>query len=521
MRVTFLGIGCEQLAVSLLAALARRDGHTVGLAFSAALFDDRYFLRVPALARRLDDTAAVLAAIREQRPDVLACSALTNSYRWMLAVAREAKRAMPDLQVVFGGVHASAVAERVLADECVDFVCVGEGDVAFPRLLAALERGESPQGVPNLRYRGGDGRIVAGPQLPFFADLDSLPHFDKALWERHLDVAHVYLTMASRGCPYRCTFCFNNFFVELAAEPRGKYVRQRSAEHVLEELGAAQARYGRLRLVNFQDDVFTVDKDWLAPFLSRYRRAIGAPFRCMSHPRYLDAEVARWLAEAGCVGVQVGVQSVDDEFKRASLKRYERTGQVERAIANLEQRGVPVQVDHILGLPDEPADAQQRALRFYAEHTPTRISVYWATYFPGTEMLARAVAAGSVSTAQADAIADGELIGYHDTARERASDGGGASHSRALAAYALAFRLLPLVPRSLRGRVGQLGIERWPELAVVLASWLALGAGTLRRAGVEERAYLRHYARGLVRRARGRRERSSALARRARPLLAS
>ncbi len=499
MRVTFLGIGCEQLSVSLLAALARRDGHDVGLAFSAALFDDRYFLRVPALARRLDDGAQVLAAIRAQRPDVLACSALTNSYRWMIDVARAAKRVLPELRVVFGGVHASAVPDRVLAEDCVDFVCVGEGDVAFPQLLAALERGEEPSAIPNLRYRGADGRMLSGRQLPFFSDLDSLPHFDKTLWDDHLDVADVYLTMASRGCPYRCTFCFNNFFVELPEEPRGKYVRQRGADHVLDELVRARRRYGRLRLVNFQDDVFTVDKEWLAPFLARYRSEVAAPFRCMSHPRYLDAEVARWLADSGCVGVQVGVQSVDDEFKRSTLKRYERTGQVEHAIRNLEAQGVPVQVDHILGLPDEPADSQERALDFYAAHTPTRISVYWATYFPGTEMLTRALAAGTVSPEQAEAIAGGELVGYHDTAQERADDGGGSHERSGLAAYALAFRLLPLVPRWLRPRLRGLAIERWPASLVALVSWLALGAGTLRRAGVEERAYLRHYARSLRR----------------------
>jgi predicted Rossmann fold nucleotide-binding protein DprA/Smf involved in DNA uptake len=91
-----------------------------------------------------------------------------------------------------------------------------------------------------------------------------------------------------------------------------------TAQDVLEELGAAQARYGRLRLVNFQDDVFTVDKDWLAPFLSRYRRAIGAPFRCMSHPRYLDAEVARWLAEAhGCLASRRAVQRL-----RATVEKH-------------------------------------------------------------------------------------------------------------------------------------------------------------------------------------------------------
>ncbi len=494
MRVTFLAMGWEQLPVSLLSALARRDGHRVGLAFSASLFDDRYFLHLPKVARLVDDRRQVVDAIVAQQPDVLACSALTNSYRWMLSVAREAKLRCPGIRVVFGGVHASAVPERVLARSEVDYVCVGEGDVAFPALLGALERGGPAEPIPNLRWKDPSGRMVAGPQLPYFADLDSLPHFDKRLWEEHLHVADVYLTMASRGCPYRCTFCFNNFFVDLPDAPRGKYVRQRSVAHVLDELSSARRRYGRLELINFQDDVFTVDKAWLSEFLRRFRAEIGSPFRCMSHPRYVDGEVAGWLADAGCVGVQIGVQSIDDDFKRASLKRYEQSSHVERSIDALESRGVSVQVDHMLGIPGEPEDSHRRATAFYAAHLPSRISIYWATYFPGTEMMREAVASGRLSEHDARAIEEGELTGYHDpaVAEDRVRDA-------ALRAHGALFRLLPLVPRRWRTRLRPEWFRRWPAFAVEALGVTAVLCGALRPNGREERAYARHYARSLAR----------------------
>lgn len=496
MHVTFLALGCEQLALSQLSALARREGHDVSLAFSAALFDDRYFLRAPRLAAALDDRAAALAEIVAQRPDLLACSVLTNTYRWMLELARAAKERVPGLRVVFGGVHPSAVPERVLARPEVDYVCVGEGDVAFPALLRAFESGGPHGALPNLRYRDGHGGIVAGPQLPYFSDLDSLPHFEKPLWEEHLRVADPYLTVASRGCPYRCTFCFNNFFVALPDGDGGRYVRQRSVAHVLDELGAATSRYGELALVNFQDDVFTVDREWLAPFLERYRREIGAPFRCMSHPRYVDDEIAGWLARAGCVGVQIGVQSIDDGFKH-ELKRYERTHHVARAIGALESRGVPVQVDHILGLPGEPDDAQHRARHFYARHAPTRISIYWATYFPGTEMIQQGLAAGHLTAADVEAIEDGDLAAYHDAA----AAGESGETAALLRGHDLVFRLHPWLPRRLRARVDPHWFRRWPRAVVGVLALAAVALGTLRRTGREERAYLRHYLTTIARQA--------------------
>ncbi len=499
MKVTFVALGSEQLSVSLLAALARRDGHQVGLAFSAALFDDRYF-GIPALARWVDDRAAAVAAVVEQRPDVLACSVLTGSYQWMLGIAREAKQRLPALKVAFGGVHPSALPERVLAREEVDCVCIGEGDEAFPAWLRALERGGPTSPIPNLAFKGREGQTVFGPRAAFIQDLDRLPFFEKTLWEDHLRVVDPYLTMASRGCPYRCTFCFNSFFAELPGRGSGRYVRQRGVEHMMGELVAAKRRYGRLRFIDFQDDVFTVDKEWLRPFLARYRREIGAPFRCLVHPRYVDADIARWLAEAGCVWVQMGVQTIDDEFKSRTLKRHETMTHVSRAIDALRRQRLHVQVDHILGLPGEPEDAQERARQIYAAHAPSRVSTFWATYFPGTVMLREAVASGIVSEADAEAFNDG----YLPLMRNAVALVAGAERERDFRAYDLIFRLLPLLPARWRGRIGPRVFRKLPP-AVTQA--LAYAADMLAGLGLdryEERAYLRHYLHHLAKFARRR-----------------
>ena len=74
-------------------------------------------------------------------------------------------------------------------------------------------------------------------------EIDSLPFWDKELWENDLPIATSYLTMASRGCPYRCSFCFNNFFAKLPGRNRGKYVRQRSVENCIQELAEAKEAY--------------------------------------------------------------------------------------------------------------------------------------------------------------------------------------------------------------------------------------------------------------------------------------
>ncbi len=457
MRVTFVAMSCEQLPISLLAAIARREGHTVGLAFSPALFNDKYVFDVPTLARVFDDRSAVLDAIRTQRPDVLAFSALTNTYQWMLGIARDAKAMLPNLRVVFGGVHASAVPDTVLARDEVDYVCIGEGDVAFPALLRGLERGGLHGPVSNLAYKSADGSVIRGPQDGFIQDLDSLPPFDKKLWEEHIRIRDDYMTMAGRGCPYRCTFCFNSFYARLHGGTKGKYVRVRSVGHLMAELIEAKRRYNP-RYIEFLDDVFTVDKEWLSAFLDRYKREIRRPFACLTHPRYVDDDVARWLKEAGCVSTQMGIQSLDDTFKRTQLKRYETADHVSDAIDALNRHGIAIKADHIFGLPGEGEGAQEAARLHYAEHTPTRIGTFWATYFPGTDMVQQGLALGLIDERDVAAINEGSLRSY--------KDGGGVPDAaeKQLRAYEVLFRAMPLLPRSLRGDVRVLRLlERLPN----------------------------------------------------------
>ncbi len=492
MRVTFVVLGSEQLAVSQLSAIARRDGHEVGLAFSAALFDDRYNLSVPRIAPFFDDRQQVIDAIREQQPDVLAFSVLTGTYRWMLGVAAEAKAMLPGVATVFGGVHPSAVPDRVLAEPAVDFVCVGEGDLAFPEILAAVAAGAPGRAaapIPNTRFLGPDGQVVRGRQEAFLQDLDSLPPFDKQLWEDHLRVGDFYLTMASRGCPYRCTFCFNNFFANLPEVRRGRYVRQRSIEHVMYELNEAKRRY-RLRFVDFEDDVFTVDKDWVHAFLGRYRREIGVPFHCLTHPRFMDDDIARDLAEAGCISVQMGIQSADDEYKTETVKRYEPTERVEQSLEAMARHGLRVKCDHMFDLPGEPEGAQEAARALYAAYPPYRIQTYWTNLLPGTELVQQTRDAGLVTDEQIDRLEDGRDFDFF----REGNLGSAPQRMRRFRNYETLFKLIPVLPGSLRARLRATHFSYVPEPVVRLLGFSAdLLHGLLSR-DPHHLSYARHYA---------------------------
>jgi anaerobic magnesium-protoporphyrin IX monomethyl ester cyclase len=486
-NITFVGLGTEQLGISQLSAIAKRDGHNVGLAFSASLFHDRFNLEFPSIAPFFDDTHNVIQAIKDQKTDVLAFGALTSTYQWMLDVARQAKEIDPNIKTVFGGVHPSAVPDLVIARPQVDYVVSGEGDEAFPTILKAIAKKDYSTPIYNTRFKNKEGRVVTGLQKGFMQDLDTLPFFDKPLWEEHVRLGDLYLTMASRGCPYRCTFCFNNFFAKLPEEKSGKYVRLRSVDHVIAELKIAKRRY-KLQKIDFQDDVFATSKKWLAEFADKYKREIGIPYNILTHPRYIDEEIAQWLKESGCEWIQMGVQSMDESFKKDNLMRYERSEDVESALNLMHKFGLHAKVDHMFGLPDEPIAAQENARLLYASTHPKRIQTFWTCYLPGTDMMKEAEAKGTITAEQAAKINEGEdFYFFRNTENVKDKD-----LMDKYKAYEVIFRLMPALPESWKKDFTLDKVRFIPKFLIRPISMMADIITGFRQRNPEFRAYALH-----------------------------
>ncbi len=442
MKATFVAVGSEQLAISLLSGILKRAGHEVSLAFNPSLFHDRSNLEFKNLGKIFDKTCDVYDTIRKEQPDVLLFSSLTATYQWMLEVARNAKRMNPGVKTVFGGVHVSAVPDRAIAKDEIDFVVVGEGEIALPQILNLIENDLYGQPVINTRYKNRNGEVIRGYQAGFNQDLDALPPYDKTIWEPHIRIQDKYMTMVSRGCPYRCSFCFNNFFAELPeVKEKGRYVRFRSVEHMIGELKTARKRYNP-KFIDFQDDVFSANKKWLMSFLEAYKREINIPFQCLTHPNYLDEETGKAMAEAGCAWIQMGVQSMDEEFKHKSLQRFERSENIVEACRVMKKFGIKAKLDHMFALPNEPMEAQEKALQLYKQYVPDRIQTFYTCFLPGTDMMKEALEQGLVTPEEAEKLYEGENFYFHK-ADEKIKN---REYAKLYRTYELIFKLLPILP---------------------------------------------------------------------------
>lgn len=423
MKVLFVYGGYENLGIEYLSAVLRRAGHETALAFDPRLFDDHY-TRVPALARRFDSRAALLRRARQERPDLVAFSVVTDDYPWVRQVAGELRREL-NVPFVFGGVHVTATPRRIIDSGLADYAIVGEGEGALLDLVQGLEDGTDLADVGNLWFRRGD-EVVANPPRPLIADLDSLPFPDKALFYDPLPyLRRDYVVLTSRGCPHSCTYCFNSHQRKMYAG-LGRYCRRRSADDVLTELVQARSRWP-LQRIQFYDDVFTSDRRWLEAFAGGYAREIGLPFWCSVNPLHVSPDIVALLREMGCWEVQMGVQTIDPTLRREVLNRRESTEQVQRAIETFRAAGIKCVVDNISGLPGETEEHFLKTLAFFNKTRPSRISDYYLRYYPATEIVSMAEERGILDRATIERLEEGAgsesfALGGTDTGHTQAPE---------------------------------------------------------------------------------------------------
>jgi|YelNatPaOPRAMG01_1025707.scaffolds.fasta_scaffold43437_2 radical SAM superfamily enzyme YgiQ (UPF0313 family) len=451
MKIAFFNIAHECLAISILSAIAKKEGHQVQLLHAPTLFQDGLTRGFPRIARLFNNDKQIFEQLRTYQPDLIAFSVVTFHYEIALHYAQICRRLCPQAKIVFGGIHVSCVPEVVIANDFIDYIVIGEGEQAFVDIIRHIENGRPLQPIVNTWYKGPHGDIIKGKQIGFLQNLDSLPHYDKEIWEDIFPIKSYYLTMASRGCPYQCTYCFNHYFKNIPEE-KSIYVRRRSVSHVIEELKIAKEKY-HSTTIEFWDDIFILDKAWLKEFLEAYKKEIHLPFKCYIHVNLFDEDIARWLKEANCRWVDFGIQHINEAYRKTYLKRHETNADIIKTIRLLKKYKIVSFADYIVGLPGDTFEHNEEARRFFVENTPDIIEPYWFSYHPKTEIIQKCFEHNQLDEETLNAIHAGMKHSYFESALNSQD-----FHNE----YYFIFKVLPALPAFLRKRLTYSVAKRIP-----------------------------------------------------------
>ena len=338
--------------------------------------------------------------LERYRPDIVGIGASTL----MLPDAIEIAAVAGELgaRVVLGGPHPTLFAEQLLREHaCVDAVVVGEGETSLTELIAGWLDGPVEAPPAGVVLRAPDGTVRAGPPRPPLQELDRLPH---PAWDL-LDMRRYtaswgkleHLTpglrgtnvCASRGCPHRCTFCqptLERIF--------GRRLRQRSPEHLIDELKTLKDRLG-VGGFWFTDDTFTAHPGWTRSFCEAYRAAgIGLPWGCTSRADVLDPALLRTMRDAGLARLGVGLEAASDRIREGLYGKRASVEQVRGVLHEARALGVHGFVFLMLGAPGERLDELLDTI-----HTAAGLPAHDASFslcvpLPGTALHERLLADG-------------------------------------------------------------------------------------------------------------------------------
>ena len=326
----------------------------------------------------------------ERAFDAVGMGSTTLQIKSTLATFELAKKVRPGLVTLLGGVHPTIMPrETLLASPAVDYLVLGEGERPAARLLDCLARGDraAAAAVPGTASRGEGGEILINPPSPGDA-LESaefvVPPYELFPMKRY--VAQItytkrfpsYSIVASRGCPYRCSFCNGSAVL-------GKRVRYKEARRLIEEMALLKNEYGAKGII-FLDSTFTLNKQWMTEFCRLYRESgTGLPWACNSRVDTVDETLLRLMKSAGCWEILYGIES-GNQRSLDLISKGTTVEQNTRALKLTMSLGFYTYASYILCLPGETEADALNTVR-YARGIGTPIAMFYLPVpYPKTEL---------------------------------------------------------------------------------------------------------------------------------------
>lgn len=322
--------------------------------------------------------------------------------RHLIGMIRES---FPNVPIVAGGEHATAMAERSLRESALNLIVRGEGEDTAVELAEAIKRGETDfSAIAGLAYLHGEtGELVETAPRARRRDIDDVvpPAWDISPIRNYLDGGYGYgvnrgrsmPVVASRGCPYQCTFCSNpNMWTT-------RWVI-RSVDNLLAEIEFYMREYQATNF-DFFDLTFVLKKQWIIEFCQKViERGLAITWQLPAGTRSeaIDAEVAEWLYKAGCRNVTYAPESGSMGVLTRIKKKIDPLS-LAKSISDCVGQGINVKVNMIFGFPGETMREILESYGFIVRLAVAGahdLSIWGFSPYPGSAIFDDMVAQGTI-----------------------------------------------------------------------------------------------------------------------------
>lgn len=323
-------------------------------------------------------------------PDFIAFSVLSGSYNWAIDRANKLKKTLKK-PIIFGGVHVYLNPQSTMEEDVVDIVCTGEGEEPMKELCDFFdEQKKVGQHISGFWFKDTGGSVIKNKKSKLIDDLDSLPFPDRKIYYKYNAIKNrnILPLLGSRGCPYTCTYCVIPAAKKIF-EGQGKFIRERSAKNILEEVDFCLKLSEKKEFVHFVEDHFGNNRELSLEVLrgvSKRKNGTLAWGGAIRVERFNKEDYVKSLSETNHGMLGIAVECGDEEYRNKVLKRLVKNDEIIRAASLAKKYGIKFDTLNMVGLPGETFDQALKTLELNIRLQPEFANCYVYQPYQGTEL---------------------------------------------------------------------------------------------------------------------------------------
>jgi radical SAM superfamily enzyme YgiQ (UPF0313 family) len=325
--------------------------------------------------------------INKFQPDLIGFSSTSAQFQYIEPLANIVKPNFPEIPIICGGIHAILCPEQFLKIKNIDIICIGEGELTTNALLNKIKNNEDYSTLSGIWVKKNE-HIFKNPQREIVRDLDIIPFCDRDLFdfaEMHEPKNyHIASYLASRGCPYNCSYCANKKLREqMGLKPSD--MRIHSVDYVINELCYIRDNFN-IKYFRFEDDILPLNMKWFTDFSNKYKEKVRLPFSCNLRFNLVNDEVLILLKNAGCDQIQIGLENGSDEYRRKYLNRFMSQDMIIGKMHLIEKMGFKIYTFNMLGGPNEKPQHLLETIKLNAVGNSHMVQLSLVNPYPGTQL---------------------------------------------------------------------------------------------------------------------------------------
>lgn len=297
---------------------------------------------------------AFIDYLKDRDPAVIGISSFYESWSALKVLCKVIKDNFPSIVLCVGG-HCSTISYNQLLDEMsIDYVILGEGEYALGQLChSVINKNVNIDNINGIAYYSNDTVKVSQPDR--ICNLNDLVFPNRDLLPLDKYVYPITISTA-RGCTGNCMFCSSKAFWH-------NKVVFREPENILEEVLYIKNKYNYNEFF-IVDDTFTMIPDRAIKFCELLKKTSEKFYWfCESRADVIDEKLLRILWDSGCVKIQFGMESGNDEILKKIGKNVT-TAQIENAVRLATEIGMDTNVSFIIGHAFDTYETMQQSIDF-------------------------------------------------------------------------------------------------------------------------------------------------------------